>query len=268
MANLVGYITLRRRFVRDVKLRWLSLASSAHPFKKSDLAADCSQRPLCHPADAAWRVPVVMAVPRAVWFAVVVPHRYLGLRRASLASKHNETALWELARAAFENTPSPFTEEVLFARDRAVVSQLLVRAALVALVCCIDTIFNHAASCTLRASSILYCMCEVFLIEILRGVPLLLHVRRAATNSTATVCGCEAQWFFTSLPFRASSADNTYVLSHLRPVALHIRREKTLQPQPLTDITCNNRLCECMTQDASAALTCKVLSFLRSLRPK
>ena len=225
MANLVGYITLSRCFVRNVEWRWFSLASIAHPFKKIDLAADCSQRPLCHPADAAWRVPVVMAVPRAVWFAVIVPYRYLGLRRASLASKHNETALWELARAAFEFF-SPFTEEVLFARDSAVVLQLFVLAALVALVCCIDTIFNHAASRTLRASSILYCMCEVLLAEILRGVPLLLHVRRAATDSTATVCGCEVQWFFTSLPFRASSADNTYVLSHLRPVALHIRREK------------------------------------------
>ena len=136
---------------------------------------------------------MVMAVPRAVWFAVIMPYRYLGLRRASLASKHNETALWELARTAFENTASPFTEEVLFARDRAVVSQLLVLAALVALICNIDTIFNHAASSTLRADSILYCVREVLLVEVLSRVPLLILVRRTTTDSTACVCSRKVQ---------------------------------------------------------------------------
>jgi hypothetical protein len=136
---------------------------------------------------------VIVAVPAAVWLDVVVPHRYLRLRCAPLAMRHNEAALWELTRAAFENLSTPLAQEVLLARDGAVVSQLFFLAALVALIRNIDTIFNHAASSTLRADSILYCVREVLLVEILRGMPLLLLVRRAATDSTVTVCGREVQ---------------------------------------------------------------------------
>jgi hypothetical protein len=40
------------------------------------------------------------------------------------AIRHNEAALWELARAAFKNLSTPLAQEVLIARDGAVVSQL------------------------------------------------------------------------------------------------------------------------------------------------
>ena len=81
----------------------------------------------------------------------------------------------------------------MLASDCAVVSQLLVLTTFVAPIRDVYAIFNHAATSTLRTDSILYCVREALLVEILRRMPFLLLVRQAATDSTATVCGREVQ---------------------------------------------------------------------------